>query len=159
MEREELYKECEKKLLEEKEKIINSYRQKQETQERISEEYKEPSDVEDLGQMTYTEEMLDRLSNRDMLILREIDYALEKIKNGTYGICEGCGIEIPEERLCAIPWTRFCAKCAEQYEQMYGTYMESTGFENYSNIKFEREDFSENCEKKEKPSPKVVFSI
>ena len=144
MEREELYKECEKKLLEEKEKIINSYRQKQETQERISEEYKEPSDVEDLGQMTYTEEMLDRLSNRDMLILREIDYALEKIKNGTYGICEGCGIEIPEERLCAIPWTRFCAKCAEEYEQMYGTYMESTGFENYSNIKFEREDITED---------------
>ena len=144
MEREELYKECEKKLLEEKEKIIRSYLQKQETQERISEEYKEPSDVEDLGQMTYTEEMLDRLSNRDMLILREIDYALEKIKNGTYGICEGCGIEIPEERLCAIPWTRFCAKCAEQYEQMYGTYMESTGFENYSNIKFEREDITED---------------
>ena len=144
MEREELYKECEKKLLEEKEKIIRSYLQKQETQERISEEYKEPSDVEDLGQMTYTEALLDQLSNRDMLILREIDYALEKIKNETYGICEGCGIEIPEERLCAIPWTRFCAKCAEQYEQMYGTYMESTGFENYSNIKFEREDITED---------------
>ena len=143
MEREELYKECEKKLLEEKEKIINSYRQKQETQERISEEYKEPSDVEDLGQMTYTEALLDQLSNRDMFILREIDYALQKIKEGTYGICEGCGAEIPEERLCAIPWTRFCAKCAEEYEQMYGTYMEATGFENYSNLKIEREDITE----------------
>ena len=144
MEREELYKECEKRLLEEKAKIIQSYQQKQETQERISEDYKEPSDVEDLGQMTYTEEMLDRLSQRDMFILREIDYALQKIKEGTYGICEGCGIDIPEERLCAIPWTRFCAKCAEQYEQMYGTYMESSGFENYSNIRFEREDITED---------------
>jgi len=143
MERAELYKECEKKLLEEKQKIVGSYLQKQETQQRISEDYKEPSDVEDLGQMTYTEELLDKLSQRDMFILREIDYALEKIKAGTYGICEGCGTEIPEERLCAIPWTRYCAKCAEEYEQMTGTYMESTGFENYSNIKWEREDISE----------------
>lgn len=144
MEKEQLYKECENKLLEEKEKILKAYSQKQETQERISEEYKEPSDMEDLSQMTYTEELLDKLSQRDMFILKEIDYALEKIKNGTYGICEGCGAEIPEERLCAIPWTRFCAKCAEQYEQMYGTYMESTGFENYSNIKLEREDITED---------------
>ncbi len=144
MEREELYKECEKRLKEEREKILHSYLQKQETQERISEDYKEPSDVEDLGQMTYTEEMLDRLSQRDMFILREIDYALQKIREGTYGVCEGCGADIPEERLCAIPWTRFCAKCAEQYEQMYGTYMESTGFENYSDIKFEREDITED---------------
>jgi len=144
MEKEQLYKECENKLLEEKEKILKAYSQKQETQERISEEYKEPSDMEDLSQMTYTEELLDKLSQRDMFILKEIDYALEKIKSGTYGICEGCGAEIPEERLCAIPWTRFCAKCAEQYEQMYGTYMESTGFENYSNIKLEREDITED---------------
>jgi len=144
MEKEQLYKECENKLLEEKKKILKAYSQKQETQERISEEYKEPSDMEDLSQMTYTEELLDKLSQRDMFILKEIDYALEKIKNGTYGICEGCGAEIPEERLCAIPWTRFCAKCAEQYEQMYGTYMESTGFENYSNIKLEREDITED---------------
>jgi len=144
MDREQLLKECEKRLLEEREKIIHSYMEKQETQQRISEEYKEPSDMEDLGQMTYTEAMLDKLSQRDMFILREIDYALEKIKNGTYGICEGCGIDIPEERLCAIPWTRFCAKCAEQYEQMYGTYMESTGFENYSNLHLEREDITED---------------
>jgi DnaK suppressor protein len=144
MDREQLYKECEKRLLEEREKILQSYKQKQETQERISEEYKEPSDVEDLGLMTYTESMLDTLSRRDMFILREIDYALEKIKNETYGICEGCGAEIPEERLCAIPWTRFCAKCAEQFEQMEGTYMESTGFENYSDLRIEREDITED---------------
>ena len=144
MDRERLIEECEKRLLEEREKIVRSYFEKQETQQRISEEYKEPSDMEDLGQMTYTEAMLDKLSQRDMFILREIDYALEKIKNGTYGICEGCGVDIPEERLCAIPWTRFCAKCAEQYEQLYGTYMESSGFENYSNLKLEREDITED---------------
>jgi RNA polymerase-binding protein DksA len=144
MEREELVKECERKLLEERQKILRSYLEKQETQQRISEEYKEPSDMEDLGQMTYTEAMLDKLSQRDMFILREIDYSLQKIKNGTYGICEGCGVDIPEERLCAIPWTRFCAKCAQEYEQTYGSYMESGGFENYSNLRLEREDITED---------------
>ena len=69
--------------------------------------------------------------------------ALQKIKEGTYGICEGCGEDIPEERLCAIPWTRFCAKCAQEYEQMYGSYMESSGFENYSDLRFNREDITE----------------
>ncbi len=144
MEREELFKECEAKLLEERKKIVAGYLQKQETQERISEDYKEPSDVEDLGQMTYTEEMLDRLSQRDMFILREIDYALQKIKEGTYGICEGCGEDISEERLCALPWTRFCAKCAQQYEELYGSPIESGGFENYSDLRFDREDITED---------------
>ena len=146
MDREQLYKECEKKLQEEREKIVKAYIHKQETQERISEDYKEPSDVEDLGQMTYTEELLDKLSQRDMFILREIDYALEKIKNGTYGICEGCGVEIPEERLCAIPWTRYCASCAEEVERQTGTYMPSYGVTdiyNIDNLRVERDDIGE----------------
>jgi RNA polymerase-binding transcription factor DksA len=144
MTREELIEKCRKRLLEEREKIIASYQSKQETQERINEDYKDPSDLEDLGLMTYTEEVLDNLSKRDMFILREIDYALEKIKNGYYGICEICGAEIPEERLCAIPWTRYCTECAKNQELIEGTYMESTGFENYQNLKIEREDIIED---------------
>jgi RNA polymerase-binding protein DksA len=41
-------------------------------------------------------------------LLGEIDAALKRIDNGTYGICEACGKPIGEERLEAIPWTRFC---------------------------------------------------
>ena len=41
-------------------------------------------------------------------LLGEIDAALKRIEDGTYGICEGCGKPIGEERLEAIPWTRFC---------------------------------------------------
>ena len=38
--------------------------------------------------------------------IEEIDLALEKIKKGTYGVCEASGQPIPKERLKAIPWAR-----------------------------------------------------
>lgn len=43
--------------------------------------------------------------------LKDINLALEKIRNGKYGICEKCGKEIPEERLKVHPEARFCLKC------------------------------------------------
>jgi RNA polymerase-binding transcription factor DksA len=45
------------------------------------------------------------------LKLRNIKSALEKIKNGTYGICEKCGKKIDEERLLACPEAKTCLKC------------------------------------------------
>jgi RNA polymerase-binding protein DksA len=40
-----------------------------------------------------------------------IDVALEKIHNGTYGVCEKCGDPIPKERLKALPHAALCVKC------------------------------------------------
>jgi RNA polymerase-binding transcription factor len=45
--------------------------------------------------------------------LREIDYALERVAGGTYGVCEACGEEISQARLKAIPWARYCVTCQE----------------------------------------------
>ena len=56
--------------------------------------------------------LLDNLSRE----LREIEAALERIAEGTYGICEKCGKEISEGRLKLIPYTRFCRECAEKEE-------------------------------------------
>jgi RNA polymerase-binding transcription factor DksA len=41
----------------------------------------------------------------------DVEHALERIENGTYGSCEGCGVPIPFERLEAIPWARLCVAC------------------------------------------------
>jgi DnaK suppressor protein len=41
----------------------------------------------------------------------EIDRALEKIQNGTYGLCEQCGEPIPEARLQALPQAALCVAC------------------------------------------------
>lgn len=43
--------------------------------------------------------------------LEDVKIALDKIKNGTYGKCEVCGVDIPVERLKAFPEARTCTKC------------------------------------------------
>ncbi|HET9076381.1 MAG TPA: TraR/DksA C4-type zinc finger protein [Acidimicrobiales bacterium] len=41
----------------------------------------------------------------------EIDRALQKIEDGTYGVCEQCGQDIPEPRLQALPYAALCVTC------------------------------------------------
>ena len=49
--------------------------------------------------------------------LYEIDQAIQRIRDGTYGICETTGKEIPANRLEAIPWTRFVSEVEEILER------------------------------------------
>ena len=48
--------------------------------------------------------------------LYEVEEALARIRNGTYGICEVTGKRIPAERLKALPWTRFTVEARKQLE-------------------------------------------
>ena len=50
-------------------------------------------------------------------LLSEVERALERIEQGTYGKCVNCGQPIPEKRLEAIPWAARDVKCEEQLEQ------------------------------------------
>ena len=50
-------------------------------------------------------------------IVREIDSALAKIDDGTYGLCSRCGREIPEERLQAVPYATLCVSCKQIEER------------------------------------------
>ncbi len=50
-------------------------------------------------------------------ILDLIDKALRKIGEGTYGICEDCGVTIPKARLIAKPFAKYCIKCRMSNEQ------------------------------------------
>jgi RNA polymerase-binding protein DksA len=45
-------------------------------------------------------------------VLAEIDEALRRIEEGTYGVCRSCGRPIAEERLEALPWATVCIDCA-----------------------------------------------
>jgi RNA polymerase-binding transcription factor DksA len=47
----------------------------------------------------------------------EIEEALNRIRDGTYGVCELTGKRIPEARLEAIPWTRFTAEAEKELEK------------------------------------------
>ncbi|RME68252.1 MAG: TraR/DksA family transcriptional regulator [Nitrospirae bacterium] len=55
-------------------------------------------------------------SHKEML--NKIDEALRKLDEGTYGICEECGAEIPEERLKIIPFAIYCVDCMENIEKI-----------------------------------------
>jgi RNA polymerase-binding transcription factor DksA len=48
--------------------------------------------------------------------LFEVDCALQRIRDGLYGLCEETGLPIAPERLRAIPWTRYCRTAAERHE-------------------------------------------
>ncbi|MBL0728851.1 TraR/DksA family transcriptional regulator [Piscinibacter sp. HJYY11] len=54
---------------------------------------------------------------RDMLELREIAAARERLQAGRYGVCIDCGTEIPLARLQAQPWAARCIACQEKHEQ------------------------------------------
>ena len=51
------------------------------------------------------------LSAQALAEVAAIDRALEKIKDGSYGVCEKCGDPIPKERLKALPHAALCVKC------------------------------------------------
>jgi DnaK suppressor protein len=62
----------------------------------------------DTATAMYDRELDEGLEEGARETLAEIDAALQRIEDGTYGICEACGQPIGAERLSAIPWTRLC---------------------------------------------------
>jgi DnaK suppressor protein len=62
----------------------------------------------DMASEMFDRELEEGLEDGQKETLIEIDAALQRIEDGTYGICENCGKPIAPERLAAIPWTRLC---------------------------------------------------
>jgi DnaK suppressor protein len=57
------------------------------------------------------------LEASDGRLLADIDAALGRIENGTYGTCVNCGAQIPPERLEAMPWATLCIECKRKEER------------------------------------------
>ncbi len=74
-------------------------------------------DVADRAANSYTKEFLFHQSNNDRQLLLMVDGALERIREGTFGLCISCETEINAKRLEAVPWTRHCIECQEKLEQ------------------------------------------
>lgn len=58
-----------------------------------------------------------RLKGREKRLLAKIDQALERIENGTFGICEQCGQDISIKRLSARPVATMCIECKTDQEE------------------------------------------
>jgi RNA polymerase-binding protein DksA len=76
-----------------------------------------PMHMADMGTDNFEQEFTLGLVEKDRNLLREINNALSKIQNGTYGICEGTGMPISKARLEAAPWSRFSIEYARQKEK------------------------------------------
>jgi DnaK suppressor protein len=75
------------------------------------------NDEGDWAQIDISEDLsLQRLSAQRKMMYN-IDEAVRKIEEGTYGICEDCGEEISEKRLLVIPAATLCVDCQENREQ------------------------------------------
>ncbi len=59
-----------------------------------------------------------RIRDREHKLIKKIKQALERIDNGTYGICEACGEEISIKRLKARPVTTLCIECKAKEEAL-----------------------------------------
>jgi RNA polymerase-binding transcription factor DksA len=71
----------------------------------------------DMGTDNYEQEFTLGLVEKDRILLREINAALAKIQDGTYGLCEGTGQPISKARLEAQPWARYSIEYARMLEK------------------------------------------
>ncbi len=77
---------------------------------------KASADWSEQAQERENDEVLDALGNEAVAELRLIQKALERIEEGDYEVCTGCGSEIPMARLEIMPYTDLCVKCAGNQE-------------------------------------------
>lgn len=77
-------------------------------------------DTADRCVISVSKEYLYERSSQRRTVLRLIDAALERIADGSFGTCVGCGDEIETRRLEALPWTQFCRPCQGELEDKIG---------------------------------------
>lgn len=88
-----------------------------------------PSDEGDLSQHSHEEWIFLNRNTLDVNLLRQIEGALRRIAEGTYGTCQECEEPISTKRLDAVPWAKFCVSCQERIGSLsaseYQAYLEA----------------------------------
>lgn len=74
-------------------------------------------DSADVAFETGSDEMASQLAEFDARELTQIERALARLKQGTYGLCESCQKKIPVGRLNALPYTTLCIECQREMER------------------------------------------
>ena len=88
----------------------------------------EGGDVCDIASSDRERELTLRLSERGREKLREIEEALERIEDGSFGTCEQCGARIPKGRLKVMPFTTTCVACKSKQEKQRKLYEGASDF-------------------------------
>lgn len=107
-----------------KQQLLTLKRQLTHTLEGTSQEVKKPDEATgysqhqaDQGTDDFDRRVSLELTSNDYEILRQIDRALEKIDEDTYGVCDISGVEIPIKRLEAVPYATMTVQAQEQFEK------------------------------------------
>jgi len=99
-----------------------------------------PIHMADVGTDNFEMENTLGIMDSERKLLLEIQDALGRIENGTYGICEGNNEPIPRQRLRAIPWARYCVTCANLSEKGFLAREYSLDESDYSDLSTEEQD-------------------
>lgn len=89
-------------------------------------------DLAELASMEVDRELLFSMCQLDLEKAEQIEEALQRIEEGTYGLCQSAGEPIPLERLREIPWARYCARhqtLSEETEASSGQDLPLSGYE------------------------------
>jgi len=74
------------------------------------------ADITDDAARIYSNQLMTNLGEQDWEKLKQVDEALDKIKDGSYGTCSTCEQAIPEARLDVLPFAKFCVECLSKIE-------------------------------------------
>ena len=111
-------KEMEKyrRLLDDKKASLSSDLAKTRSAEKETSE-ESTQDIADKAVSSYTREFLYSLTDGERGTLLQIDDAIGRIDDGSYGQCINCGQPMAEKRLTAVPWAPYCVDCQELAEK------------------------------------------
>jgi DnaK suppressor protein len=105
-----------RRLLEEKKASLSSDLAKtRSAEEETSDEATQ--DIADKAVSSYTREFLYSLTDGERSTLLQIDDAIARIDDASYGLCINCGQPMAEKRLTAVPWAPYCVDCQELAEK------------------------------------------
>ena len=77
-------------------------------------------DMVDAALDSVQDEISSQLAEVESRELTRIEYALERMREGQFGTCEGCGTSIPMARLNALPYATYCIACQREAERQGG---------------------------------------
>ena len=103
------------RLLQQRQDIVNMYKRDQRAGQEASDDTTD--DIVDRANNAYHRELMFALSDGERGLLLQVDEALKRIEQGTFGLCVHCGVAISAARLQAVPWARYCIDCQELQEK------------------------------------------
>jgi DnaK suppressor protein len=104
-----------KTLLKEREQIVGDVKQIVESSKEMGQDGIQ--DIGDEAANMYNKQVLLSLNENERKRLKEVDESLDRIENGTYGICDECGGPISLKRLEVRPVAKYCVPCLTKLEK------------------------------------------